>query len=1088
MKLTVILLLAACLAASGKGLGQSVTLTVKGASLEKVFGEIRKQTGVYFFYDLEDVKKAKTVTVTVKNAGLEEILALCFKDQPLSYAIVNNTVVVKQKITTSPKEQNPNETLQTTTIDVSGRVADAGGNPLVGASVKVKGSTIGTTTDGNGAFVLKGIDENAILVFSHAEHETVELKVESRKTVSVALKRSDGNLQEVVINKGYYTEKQKYSASNIGTVRSDEINKQHINNPLLAMQGRIPSVDITQLSGIPGSTVKIQIRGINSARNGSEPLYVIDGIPVKSGIIGLEPLSNMLGANPSALSYLNPADIESIDVLKDADATSIYGARGANGVILITTKRGRVGKSNIDLSFQQGWGAVPKKLKLLNTPQYLEMRYEAFKNDGVVPSAIPGTLGFAPDLKMWDTTRYTDWQDLMIGGIANYTDAHAALNGGTAVVQYTIGGGYHRETTVFPGKFNDERANIHFSLTGWSNNRKLKMTLTGNFLSDNNKLPNDDFTKYISLAPNAPALYNLNGQLNWENSTWTNPLGALHRDFNSKVANLVGNAIVSYNIFPSLNIKLSAGYNQLVGTSYAAYRMISYDPNDWSTIDRVSAFGNTISRSFIFEPQINYQKEIFSGNFNALIGSSIQQDRNQVQSIQAFGFNSDASMRYMGAARTLRPVASYNEYKYAAMFGRISYDFKTRYSVRLTGRRDASSRFGPRNRYANFASLGAAWIVSNETFFKPLARSINFLKLRFSYGTTGNDQIGDYKYYNVYGFTTLTYQGVRGVISNGVFNPYYGWETTRKLELGSEFGLFNDRAFVTVSYYQNRSSNQLIPYPLPSFVGPGSIIANLPALIQNNGWEFLLNLKIVDRKNFSWRVNFNLTVPRNKLLEFPNIENSSYANASIGKPLSHTRLYDFAGVDESNGTYMFYDSSGKKVATPTALSDRVIFFDNNFKKFYGGFQNSLSYKTLQLDLLFQFVKQNGSRFLYDYIPGYFNVNQPLTVLDRWQKPGDVSSIQRFSQNSTLAKSYDNARFNSDQGFGDASYIRLKNVFLSWQVPARLAIRLKLSDVRIFAQGQNVLTITKYKGLDPENQELKILPPLRTITIGIKSNF
>lgn len=472
---------------------------------------------------------------------------------------------------------------------------------------------------------------------------------------------------------------------------------------------------------------------------------------------------------------------------------------------------------------------------------------------------------------------------------------------------------------------------------------------------------------------------------------------------------------------------------------------------------------------------------------------TIQQNNSDGQDLFATGFNSDAVMKDIHSAASISVDATTNTvYRYNGAFGRINYNRQDKYIVNLTARRDGSSRFGAESQFHNFAAAGAAWIFSQEEFIRENLRFLSFGKLRGSYGTTGNDQIANYSFMNLYnstGNSGVAYQGSTGLLVNGIPNPYLQWEDTKKLQVGIDLGLFKDRILLTGNYVYNRSSNQLLPYALPTTTGSSSITTNFPAVIQNTAWEFSLNTTNVKSGKLTWTSSFILTIPKNKLVSFPNLATSTYASTLvIGQPLSITKVYHFLGVDPATGRYTFADRNGNPTSSPSNPADKTVLI-NILPKYYGGLQNTFSYKGFQLDFLFQFVKQigsdpgsfGGSTFL----PGTKFYNQTTVPLNRWQKPGDITFIQRYSSNTSLSQSYSNA-LSSDAVYSDAvSFIRLKNLSLSYQLPEKWQQQVRLRNCRLYMQCQNLLTITKYHGFDPETKGFSSLPPLRVVTFGLQ---
>lgn len=1101
MKLTGILILMACLSVSAKGITQTISLSYENAPLENVLKDIEKQTGYTFFYRTNWVKQAKKITVKASNLTLQQALELCFKGQPLEYSISGKIITIAVKNEKAIVEKKKEEDRADVLVNIKGKVVSPKGEPVAKATVIIKGTDKSTMTDGEGIFEFENISESAVLLISSVGYESAEIRANGKSFINAVLQIRIASLDELQVI-GYGKTTRRFNTGNVSTVTSKDIEKQPINNPLLALQGRVPGVLVTQSSGLPGGEISVQIRGgLNSIYNGNDPLYIVDGVPYSSkNLPGVG--TTILGTNPGTtnpFSYINPNDIESIDILKDADATAIYGSRGANGVVLITTKKGKEGQMRINVNFQNGWGKVTRKMELLNTSQYLEMRREAFKNDGSTPDP---NADF--DLTLWDTTRYTDWQKELIGGTAHYMNIQTSVSGGSSNLQYLIGSGYHRETTVFPGNFNDGKGNVHFNLTSSSQNKKLKITLSGLYFIDNNKLSSSDLTGLaITLAPNAPALYNTDGSLNWEPglngvSTWPNgnPIAKNLSRYTTTGNNLVSNGVISYSFTPNLELKSSMGYNNMQTKAMTLAPLSSVDPALVSTTQRVTDFVDNDIQSWIIEPQISYNCKIKKGKLSSLIGTTIQNNKSVGQGITASGFSSDDVMGDIKSATKLTVLSSTNAiYKYNALFGRLNFNWDNKYIINATGRRDGSSHFGPASQFHDFWAVGASWMFSSENWVRWYLPFLSYGKLRGSYGTTGSDQIGDYAFMDLYSPLSavgVPYLGVTGLLPTRIYTPDLAWEETKKMEGGIELGFIKDRILLSASFYQNRSNNQLASSSLPAITGFTQISKNLMALVQNRGAEFELRTINLNNKVFRWNTSFNISFNKNKLVSADdNISASLKQN--IGHSIAESFVYHFVGVDPISGQYQFADRTGKITFKPNTDSDRIALV-NPVERYYGGIQNSFTYKSFDLDILFQFVYQpQVTGYLSNYIPGFFShagvagSNQPTYVLDRWQMPGDVKSYQKFSQNLSLVDPYSYARF-SDGAYVDASYIRLKNVSVSWHLPVEWNKMADIQNARLFIQGQNLLTFTSYKGLDPESKSSSTLPPLRVFVVGLDVTF
>ncbi|UNY98350.1 SusC/RagA family TonB-linked outer membrane protein [Zhouia spongiae] len=955
---------------------------------------------------------------------------------------------------------------------VSGIVTDTDGIPIPGVHVLISGTQTGTFTNTKGSYTISAHPTD-VLSFSFVGFDTVEETVGNRIEVNITLNASVTDLGAVTVNAGYYTVSEKERTGSISSVKAADIEKQPVNNVLGALQGRMPGVYIQQNSGVPGGGFTVRIRGQNSISSGNDPLYIIDGVPFISETLSTIGLDIVSGASP--LSSMNPSDIKSIEVLKDADATAIYGSRGANGVVLITTKKGNVGKTKVDLNIQSGIGRVANWVDLLNTTEYLEMRREAFANDGVEPTEFN-----APDLLVWNTNRNIDWQDKVFGSTAYTNNAQLSVSGGNRQTQFSVRGGYYKETTVFPGDHDYNRYSLNSNINHRSDNERFKVSLATMFsVEDNNLFKSDISSDAMLLPPNTPELIDQEGNLVFYEE-FTNPFTYTKQQFNANTKNFNANTLLSYKILPELEVKTSIGYTSMWRDELQLFPQSSLNPVS-SAVASTEA-GKATMESWIVEPQLEYSKEFKNSKLKVLLGTTFQETTRDLMVTEASGFSSDALLENLSAASQVNIVRfDYSQYKYNAIFGRINYSIKDRYIINLTGRRDGSSRFGPGNQFANFGAAGVAWLFSDEPFIEKSLPFLSFGKLRASYGITGNDRIGDYEYLDTYSTTDYPYQGNVGLYPTRLFNPDFAWEKNKKLEAALQLGFLNDRILLGTTYYRNRSDNQLVGLPLPGSTGFTSIRANLPALVENSGWEFELNTINIQRNNLNWSTSVNLSIPDNKLLEYPDLESSVYANIyELNRSLSLQRKLHISGVNPQTGAYEFEDvNNDGAISSPDDY--RSIY--ELTQEFFGGIQNSLAFKNWQVDIFFQFVKQTGFKYTHFFAPG-FMYNQPAYVMNRWQNIGEQTNVQRFTQSYTDAGiAYYNAQ-RTDYVYGDTSFVRLKNVSLSYNLPYQGKA---FENVKIYMQGQNLFTITGYNGLDPETQGFS-LPPLQRFTIGMQLTF
>lgn len=1097
MRLTAIMLLLATLSTSAAGYSQRITLNEKNVSIEKIFTTVEAQTDYVFFYDVSLLNRAKKVTITAKNISVEDLLTICFKDQPLTYSVLDKTIVIKSKKEVE-KEPIAKEIVSIPLIDISGIVTDENGMPLTGASVVVKGLNKGTSTDKNGYFSLSQLNENDVLLVSYVGYENSTVLINGSRSITIQLKQSLSILNETVIV-GYGTTTKRKSTGSIGSITSKEIAKQPIGNPLATLPGRISGTLVAQNNGLPGSAVQIQIRGQGTLSSGGIPLYVIDGVPF-TNFNGGSPATDNLnafgtsGANGglSPFNLINPADIDRIDILKDADATAIYGSRAANGVVLITTKRGVAGKIKLDVNVSTGVNEVSHFIPMLNLKEYLQMRREAFVNDAITP-----TTANAPDLLVWDTTKSTDWQKFLYGGTGRITDVQATLSGGGGGTRFLFNTSYRKESTVFPGSNAANRFSTRLNIDQTSNDKKFNLSVNANYTRDNTDILTSDLASSYNLPPNLP-LYDTTGKLFWS-TQFTNPLGSLLKRYDGVTSNLIGSALVRYSPVKGLNIKGNFGYTITNLDQHTTNPASSQNPANNPTSSAVFAYNK--ASNYIIEPTIDYSTDISKGKLTVLAGASWQKNTSNSTNLNGANYTNEALLGALSAAGTV--TASFVNivaYKYAAAFGRVTYNWKEKYILNSTFRRDGSSRFGSNNRFGNFGSVSGTWIFTEESFLQSKINFLSFGKLRASYGVTGNDQISNYIYLPLYTSTTA-YLTLPTIYPQTLPNADIQWETTKKLEFAMDLGFLKDRILFTANYYRNRSSNLITFTRVPLQSGYNSQTANLPALVQNSGLELELNSTNIKLKNFEWKTGFNITLPNNKLIDFPGLANTFSATSYIiGQPINFTRVYNFLGVNPANGQAQYEDID--KDGQVTFANDRAVAPVGTL--YYGGLSNSLRLKNWELDLFWQFNHRNGTTNIFSSPVGSLR-NQNTSVLNRWRVVGDVTSIPGASTTTaqaagTIGQSWSNYT-SSSAVWGNASYWKLRSANVSYTLPILLVKKAGITSCRLFAQAQNLFIIAKNKYiLDTETQVQggpsglgtgtigQLVPPLRTFVFGINCSF
>jgi TonB-linked SusC/RagA family outer membrane protein len=1112
MKLTSVLLLGACLQVSARVHSQTVSYSGTNVPLEKIFAAVEKQTGYVFFFDEAILKDARPVTIRAENYSLSLFLSCVLSGQPFRFSFQNKTIVISR---TGEPIPVPTPPATDTTIHppvqqfLRGMVMDANGIPLSGASVTIKGSGKSTLTDGQGGFSIPASARNGKLIISYVGYNTREITLSQDQGLLVQLTVAVNALDEEVVQ-GYGKTSQRLAVANIIQVSGADIQKQPVMNPLLALNGRVPGMLVTPISGYISAPVKVEIRGRSTIdpTQISDPLYVIDGVPLtildltntsfnksnyangSTGFIQAGFISNTRGQSP--LFSINPADIESISVLKDAAATAIYGSRGANGVILITTKKTQPGKTRLNIQVQQSTNSVPRHWDMLNTQQYVQMRREALKND-----ALPISAATAPDLVNWDTTRYTDWQK-KIWGVAKSTDAQVSLSGGDRLTSFNLGVGFTKSQDITTLSGTNQRISISSSLSHHSQDQKLTinlMTTYGYTYVSSISMPDP-----TTLAPNAPPIFDARGNLNY--ADWNAagmgssfPFAPIRVPTTASSNFITGSLRLNYVLAKGLNMGVQGGYNN-AQTSSAYYNTIAAQ-NPVNNPTGIAGFGSSNNNNWDIEPQLNYALYLGKGKLDCMAGGTLQGTSAKGTTTVGFGYSNDALLQSPSNALGVSTGGNAAQRKYANIHGRLNYNWQNKYILELVGNRDGSSSFGPGRQFGNFWSVGGAWIASEEEWMKRILPSWwSLFKLNGSYGVTGQDGVGAYQYLSQWSIpaaaTTPAYNGVAPIAPIHAVNQDYHWQENRKINADLSLSFLKDRINLTVTYYRQRCNNQLTGVPTPSFTGFNTVTANSPANVQNDGWEGYMNARIIESKVFSWTLGFNIGINRNKLLGYPDFELSPYyTTLKIGKSLNTIYVYHYLGINPQNGQRGIADYNHDGIVTAvtgippgTVNDDRYVAIDLT-PKYSGGISNQFTYKRCMLSLFFNFKKQLGA-LPYTAVAGSLG-NVPLDVFNNhWQKPGDLTRYTRFSTFGGAAT--DSYFTQSDGAYTDASFLRLNNLSFSYSLPETACKKAHMQGVTLSIDMSNVFTITSYKGIDPEVNTFGTLPQSRNIAGRIAFNF
>lgn len=982
---------------------------------------------------------------------------------------------------------------------LSGKVTSLGDpDGLPGVNVVVKGTTQGTITSIGGEFSLD-VEQGAVIEFSFIGYTSQQITYSGQTNLNVILVEKPTELGEVVVV-GYSSIERKDITGAVSTVNADKLKGISLNSLDLALQGQAPGVQVTQSSGTPGGGVSVRIRGSTSISAGNTPLYVIDGVPVETGALGAR---NFGGQNDNALSLINTNDIETYTVLSDASAKALYGSRASNGVIVITTKRGKNSKTNITFDVQRGIIDPVKTLDLLNATQLLELQREAVTNAGENPDGFGLIEGVTDGVS-------TDWQDEVLrrGIMQQY---QLAVSGGDDNTKYYISGNFREEEGVqLNNKF--QRYGITINL-----DQKLstKLSVSTNVTLSralNKRVKGDNFLDgvYSGAIKSLPynVAYDENGFLVGPGSPLYasfpnfNPVAqALLPRFNTISVKALGNINATYEFNPHLRLKAQASldYNNVTEDQYESSQTAigGYLPSVGGQgygVFSASTFTNI--DSYV---TLSYDKEISSRQkLNVVVGSELYQNTSIGGNVQGRLFPSD-DFTYIQSAGVVDAGGSFREppHSILSFFGEARYDYDDRILVTASLRADGSSNFGPNNRFGYFPTVSAAWRISQEEFWK--VDFINNLKVRASFGLTGNERIGAFNYLGQWGAST--YNGSSGVVPNNVPNPNIKWETTRELNLGIDVGFLEERIQVVFNTYYNKTTDLLLTRPYALTTGFGGIVDNIGEM-ENKGIEFSVTSVNID-KELRWITTLNLSKNLNKVLYLADSVPlyRGYTGEGVdgtniikeGEPLGSFWGLNFLGVNPATGDAIYEDRN--KDGTISNADAMVI--GNAQPKLIGGITNIFQYKRFDLSLFFNFSVGNKvlnfTKASTVNMGGDIQTNQSVDALRRWKNPGDITDIPRYELNSTLNN------LHSNRLLEDASYLRLKNLSFGYSLPSTLVNKLMLNQIRIYASATNLWTLTKYSGSDPEVSTLDgstaaqgidffTLPQVRTIALGLNATL
>jgi TonB-linked SusC/RagA family outer membrane protein len=960
---------------------------------------------------------------------------------------------------------------------VTGTVFDVNGVPLLGVTIIEKNTSNGTITDLDGNFEI-GIKNDAILVFSFIGFKKKELPVMSGQNFNVVLNEDAESLSEIVVV-GYGNQNRKTLTSRVESVQAEEIVDIPAASVDQMLQGRVSGVQISSTSGDPGGGISVRIRGTSSISGSSDPLYVVDGIPIQSSTLGQIGVG---GATTNPIADINPSDIESISILKDASATAIYGSRAANGVVLITTKRGTRDQTKISLGIYRGVQNLIKRPSLVTGEQFEVLRNESARNNG--------NMELFPNPENAINTR---WNDLVLNENAPIRNIDASVRGGNEKVRYFISAtNFMQEGPVRNSDYNRNtgRVNLDFAV-----NKKLDMGTSVLYSRTNRGIvPNSDniagaFAGSFFYPSNLPVFQD-DGTYN-RIPTIDHPLATVDQtDIGMETGRFLGTIYAEYSFLPGLRLKstFSVDYTD---NSESSYR--NTFTNAGSALQGIALIFNVNNNNWIQENVLSYQFYKNKSSFNVLLGTTVQESETKIARSQGTGFPTN-DFTQINSAAVLDAGSSSTSYGIASLFSRINYDYNEKYLVTLNIRGDGSSRFGSDNRWGIFPAVGLGWVISEENFLKDVS-FISNLKLLGGYGITGN-QSGITDFNSLGLWQGASYAAVPGVRPFQLENPDLKWETTKQTDIGLEMSLFDDRVSFNAGYYYKKTEDLLLEVPLPRTSGFVSVAQN-SGEIENKGLEVGLGVNVFSASNeLQWYINGNVAGNRNKILKLVapfNVYNRDLFRYEEGFPMFSFYMHNQIGVDQQTGEIQFEDVNGDGEFTTSA--DRKIVGNAN-PDFFGGLTNTLNYKGFDLSFLFQFSYGNDqlnlTRFFMEH-GGTRGTNFSGSQLNRWQNPGDITEVPRMNS-ANYAGDLRPSRF-----VEDASYLRLKNISLGYTIPENISKMIYLSSARFYISGQNILTFTNYSGLDPEltgtasnnltqGVEFFTAPSPRVLTAGCNLSF
>ncbi|WP_416440554.1 SusC/RagA family TonB-linked outer membrane protein [Leeuwenhoekiella sp. A16] len=982
--------------------------------------------------------------------------------------------------------------------EITGTVNDEQGMPLPGVNISIQGTNTGTQTDFDGNFSITAATGD-VLEFSFLGFTTAVSTVGSSDVLNITLGEDTAVLDEVVVV-GYGTQSKRTLTDNIVKLTAEDIDEVPVSNFQSALVGKAAGVQITQTNGKVEGGLNIRVRGASSISAGTQPLYVLDGIPLYNA----DESNNGSPTNP--LLTLSPNEIESIEILKDASSAAIYGSRGANGVVIITTKTGKEGNAKFSVNVSHGFSKPTNKRDFLNADQYIELFTEAalnvadteFGSDAAALDYIEGTFDYLANDTDWRNREYdVNWQDQAFQN-GSVSDGDFSVSGGTANTTYFFSGAVNDTKGIIKGN-NLQRFNVRTNVT----HKFGKVFNTGMSLSysrtEIDRIANDNAfvtpLQAIALPPISPA-YLEDGSPN-PNTIYPNfLLQDANAFYNTLIRRLNGRVFGDLEILPGFKANANFAYDMYYQTED---RFTGRNAPFQSTNGEVFA-SSVNAENYILSNYLSYDKQFGDSHTLGLTaGVELNETTRRYESVTSNQFPSDDFQTVSGGAEVVAGEGSKTGYSFFSYFARATYDYANKYLFKASVRRDGSSKFGANNRYGTFSALSAGWVLSEEDFLSD-SSVLNYLKIRGSWGQTGNADIGNFP--SRYLFGAISFNQRPGISLTQPGNPDLTWETTDQTDIGIEYGFFNNRISGEIDYYKKKTDGLLFNVPLIPSSGAATLSSNIGAL-DNTGFEFVLNTKNFQRDDFTWSTSLNFAYNKNEIKSLPNDNNDIVSGQNInrvGESVNSFYIIEYAGVDPANGDALYYtntpneDGSLSKETTTNPNDARRIVAASPFPDWYGGITNNINFKDFDFSFTFQgefgaSIYNGGGRF-QSASADYFD-NQTLDqYTDRWQNPGDVTDVPQarlFGANGTAQ---------STRYLDESDFIRLRNITLGYSLPQEVIDRYGFTNIRVYITGVNLATITNYGGFDPEarsdaggvGQEFYSSPPAKTLSVGLNVNF